>query len=288
MTETSEKNAGHGPGKDPRKAPVKRSAKPSSATATALSTPRFARLEIDSHRSLANAQAEIAKRINANSGWGAMLMINPVLAFKDLGVNVSARMADHILRSIQYRAPLRARRAALENSLAQTLGETPRPNDRKWLANVLFKRLELPPLACGEHEPVYLPTLADAAIRTAASLRPATPPRPRYPEARRFAARNRVAVTPWHATVRYLDLDAPLPALHEASSAPHEVAVEQLYFYKDSHPTVRDLLELVMLQHQGFAFQKPDAYRKIRDGVKHNAFRAWITGVQFKTSGEDA
>jgi len=43
----------------------------------------------------------------------------------------------------------------------------------------------------------------------------------------------------------------------------------------------RQALELGILQRQSFPFQTPDAFRRIRDAEKRNAFRAWIRSVRF-------
>jgi hypothetical protein len=266
-----------------RPAPAKRPAASTGVVVAALTAPAFAKLEIKSHRMLALKQAEIAARVNADPRWGVMLMINPVLAFKDVGVNVSTEVAAHILHAIQHPVDLRKRRVALEASLLESLGETPRPNDAKWVASILFNLLKLHPLDSLGHEPVYSETLAGEAIRKAATLRPLAPPRPRYPEARHFSARNLVGVAPWREAVRRIDVDAPLPKLGKAKSAPNELPIEQLYFYKDSHPLAKALLELAIIQRRGFPIQTPDAYRKIRDGVKANAFRTWITSVRFNS-----
>jgi hypothetical protein len=81
-------------------------------------------------------------------------------------------------------------------------------------------------------------------------------------------------------------LDAPVPDLKPASRAPKRVELETLYFYKDSHPLVRDVLELGILQRRAFPIQTASSYRKIRDGKRPHVFRAWIRSVRFPETPE--
>ncbi|MEL7227161.1 MAG: hypothetical protein AAGL17_20580 [Cyanobacteria bacterium J06576_12] len=62
---------------------------------------------------------------------------------------------------------------------------------------------------------------------------------------------------------------------------PHRVELETLYFYKDTHPIVRDVLALGIIQRQAFPIQTTDSYRRIRQGQKRNPFYAWINNVRF-------
>jgi hypothetical protein len=83
-----------------------------------------------------------------------------------------------------------------------------------------------------------------------------------------------------------MDLDAELPPLPSASAAPKKLSLEELYFYKESHPVARQLLELGIVQRQAFPIHSADSYRRIKRGEKSNAFRGWIRGIRFPDAAE--
>ncbi|MCC6534088.1 MAG: hypothetical protein IT531_16185 [Burkholderiales bacterium] len=236
-------------------------------------------LTIATRRDLAASQKEIAARINADPRFAVMVLVNPVLAFKDLGIELSAEVQHHLMHRTQHPVELRKRRDALEQALREALGEEPRPNDRAWLAATVFERLKLAPVDSAGIEPAYLPPLNTALIARLAALRPK--PKPRYRGARRASVKAGIRVAAWQPAARRLDLDAELPKLPALAQAPRELALDALYFYKDAHPLARQLLELGIIQRQGFPFHTPDAYRKIRAGERRNAFRNWIRSVRF-------
>ena len=95
-----------------------------------------------------------------------------------------------------------------------------------------------------------------------------------------------VASVPWQESLRRIDLDAPAPTLPPAKARPSEVPLEDLWFYKDQDALVRDALELGVIQRRAFPVHSPDSFRKILEGEKSNAFRAWIKSVRFKPRGE--
>jgi TnpA family transposase len=83
-----------------------------------------------------------------------------------------------------------------------------------------------------------------------------------------------------------MDLDAPLPSLKPAKKAPKTISLETLYFYKDSHPLARDLLELGIIERRSFPIHSADSYRKIKTGEKPNAFHSWIKALRFPEEDE--
>lgn len=239
----------------------------------------FAPLEIATHRALAGKMREIVRRLDARPDLAVMLFINPALVFKDLAVSLAPDLVHHVLHSTQHPPELRRRREELEGSLARELGEPPRPLDPGWVSDLLFRKLRLAPLATAGHEPVYRPPLDPEVIDRLRKLRPQ--PKARYAGTRRLNKVATVRVAAWRPAVRRMDLDAPLPAIEPAREPPAEVTLEGLYFYKDSHPIARQVLELGIIQRRSFPFHSPDSYRRIRDGEKPNAFRAWIRAVRF-------
>jgi hypothetical protein len=141
---------------------------------------------------------------------------------------------------------------------------------------------KLAPLAIGDRVPAYLPPLGQQESAKLHSLRP--PGTKRYPQPRLLPPRNRVSSVPWKESLRRIDLNAPAPKLPQADRTPDSVPLEDLWFYKDLDPIVRDALELGVIQRRAFPVHSPDSFRKILEGKKKNAFRLWITSVRFRAA----
>jgi hypothetical protein len=123
--------------------------------------------------------------------------------------------------------------------------------------------------------------LTDVMRERLYALRPK--PTKRYQDRPRSVHRRaRVSTVLWSQAMRRLDLDAPAPRLPFAREAPVEVTLEDLWFYKDLAPIVRDVVEYGVIQRRAFPFHTPDSFRKIESGEKPNAFRNWIREVRFK------
>jgi hypothetical protein len=241
-------------------------------------------IEVTDHRMLLTRQAELFERLHANPEAARLLLINPVLAFGEVGVSFSPEISRHILHTIQHPPALRRRREELEERLERELGTPPRPNDPGWVSEVLFERLKIRPLATTGHEPVYTFPLPEGTLERLKGFR--REPNPRYPPTQRARRGMTLKLAPWRPAFRRMDLDAPLPKLQAARTAPKEVDLETLYFYRESHPLARDLLELGIIQRRSFPIHSGDSYRKIRSGEKPNAFHAWIRRVEFRREGE--
>lgn len=268
----------------PTAAAEPRPAAPAAAPPIRISPPlvpvhQYPALKLETRQDLAAKQAEIAGRIAADPALSVMLLINPVLAFGEFGVEVSADVSRHIMHSLHYLPGVQDQYEALKKSLGETLGEEPRPNDPAWLARTLFDKLKLQPLDTGGQTPAYRTPMDAAAMEKLQSLRPK--PKPRYPGKRLIPVKSSISVAPPRAAARGLDLDAALPALKPAAAAPSAVTLTDLYFYKDSSPVARQLLQYGMVLQLGVAFHTPATFREVRDGSKPNAFRAWIKAVRF-------
>lgn len=264
----------------PGRAKFPRPARSAATAPTAAIQPvAFEPLEITSHRALAAAQREVAARVDSAPELAVMLLINPVLAFERLGVKLSPEMAHHVLHTIQHPAALRTRRDELEAKLQEALGEPPQPTDAVWNRHFLFELRRLKPLEIGGREPVYRPPLGEAESAKLHALRPAGTAR--YPQPRLLAPRNRVGAVPFNPALRRIDLDAPAPKLPVAKELPGQVPLEDLWFYKDLDPIVRDALELGVIRRRAFPVHSPDSFRRILEGTKSNAFRRWITSIRF-------
>jgi hypothetical protein len=254
--------------------------RPPPATPPGESEKAFEPIDITTHRELAVQGPEIMKRLNSRPEIAVMMFINPVLAMQDVGVRLTPELRDHVLRATQHPPALRKRREALEAELTETLGEKARPNDPAWVSDLLFKKLALKPLRSLGHDPLYRSPPNAAIIERLRKKRRTI--RHRYPGERLIQRKSVLRVRVWNPAVRRLDLDAEVPYLEPADEIPGEVTLETLWFYKDSHPTVRSVLELGIIERQSFPFHTPDTYRQILDGRRANAFRAWFRSVTFK------
>lgn len=233
---------------------------------------------IDKHLQLAGNQREIFLRVNNNPELSKLFFINPVLALKELGVTLSPEITDHVLRSVRHPPGLLRRRGELEQKLRERLKEEAQPNNPQWVSGFLFTRLKLAPLDTSQQEPKYLEPLNAEILRHLQAKRPKLRQRPKD---ERPSAGTVISVATWRPAARRMDLNAKLPQLKPLKVAPAEVKLEELYFYKDSHPLVRDLLELGIIQRRGFPIQSADSYRKIGRGERRNAFYTWIKSVRF-------
>ena len=238
----------------------------------------FEPINIEKHRQLAGNQREIFERVNANPEASALFLINPALALKELGVTLSPEMTHHVLSAARHPPAVLKRRQELEESLKETLKEEPQPNNPQWVSDLLFKRLKLQPLNTANQEPKYLEPLNAPILRHLQEKRPKLR---RAAPGRRPLKGTVLGVATWRPAVRRLDLNAKLPQLETLQQAPSAITLEELYFYKDSHPTARVVLELGIIQRRGFPVHSADSFRKIRKGEKKNAFHTWIKQVRF-------
>lgn len=240
-------------------------------------------IELTSHKQLISEQAELFRRFNSSPELSTLLFINPVLAFREVGVTMSPEIAHHVLHTIQHPPHMRRQRDALEASLKEALGEMPQPNNREWLATTLFEKLKVRPLQTSGYRPVYKSELSDEVVGKLQAMRPKKRKRPPR-KTRSGGMRLRVQTT--RPAVRRMDLDAPLPKLKRAKEPPKSMSLETLYFYKDSHPAARELLELGIIQQRSFPIHSGDSYRKVKSGERRSAFRSWIRVVRFPEDGE--
>jgi hypothetical protein len=198
---------------------------------------------IGSHKDLLGRRSAINARLEADPSLAAKLVLNPVLALHDAGVDVSPEIASHILHTLQQSPRSSERRRGLETSLAAELGEQPRPEDPQWVSRILFEKLKIAPLDTKAGEPRYTNALDEAAERRLNALRPAF-----RKSVVRHAHGIALDIPLQRQALHQLDLQSAAPKLEAAAVPPAEVTIRDLYFYKDAHPVARDLLELALLR----------------------------------------
>ncbi|HEX22409.1 MAG TPA: hypothetical protein ENH21_03160 [Chromatiales bacterium] len=235
-------------------------------------------IEIKDEKTLGALGPQLNRLLNAKPGLAAMLFINPVLAMKEAGVKLSRPVVHHILSRLRHRPAMRERREELEAHLTKALCEVPRPNNSAWLSRTLFEKLHLPPLDTGDLTPSYKSAHDPAVEKRLQALRPKRTHRyPHLPSRPRRTGRVRMQEMP--PSVRRIDLEATVPELKPAKRTPKRLSLEDLYFYKDSSPVARDLLELAIIQRRGLRLHSRYSYRLIKEGKRGNVFRRWFRKV---------
>ncbi|HUP69061.1 MAG TPA: hypothetical protein VM142_04510 [Acidimicrobiales bacterium] len=240
-------------------------------------------LEVKTHRALVAKRRQIIAAVAGKPELLPLLAINPVLVFKEVGVDLSPEMSDHVLRSLQHPPAIRAERERLVAELREELGEAPSPNDPAWVAQWLFTTLEVAPLRTDGARPAYVSAIPPDALERLQTLR-----RSRRSADRSFFAgpvddggRGAPLIRLPDSVLR-LDLEVPVPALPPADGPPDEVTLEALWFYRDAHPSVPPMLRLGIIERSAVPIFSPDGYRKAKTGERPSQLLRWIKDVRFQ------
>ncbi len=263
----------------PQKTPISSRVKSGKKAVSAKrNSPKARIINIKDEKTLGALGPQLNRLLNAQPGLAAMLFINPVLAMKEAGVKLSRPVVHHILSRLRHRPALRERREELETRLKERLCELPRPNNSAWLSRTLFEKLQLQALDIGDLTPGYTSPHDPVAEKRLQALRPKRTRRYSHlPSRPRRTGRVRLQELP--SSVRRMDLNANVPELKPAKRTPKRLSLEDLYFYKDSSPVARDLLELAIIQRRGLRLHSRYSYRLIKEGKRSNVFRRWFRKV---------
>ncbi len=227
---------------------------------------------VNSHRDLVRQRKAMIEALSQRPDLLPLLLANPVLAFRDAGVTMSAEVANHVLHSVRHAPAVRVEREQLTAQLREALGVVPHPSDPEWLAQTLFTRLKVRPLVTRGMEPAYVPAIPDDARERLEALLP---------------KRHRRELAPLPDQVsrpqalRRLDLDAPLVECKPARAGPKRLSLEQLWFYRGSHELVRPLLRLGIIERNALPILSASAYRDLKAGRRENDLVRWISGVSW-------
>ncbi len=236
---------------------------------------------IENHKQLLVMAKKLRERLGADPDFSVMLLSNPILALRKYGVRMTPEMEHHVLSTLRHPPKLRSRREELEEKLTKELGVPPKPDDPKWLAELVFKTRKRTPRSISKLEPAYKPALNAATI---ASLRSRAPKATkRYPGKRRIKVRHSMGVVKGKQALRRLDLDAELPELKPLQRAPASLTIEKAWFYKDD-PVVRDAVELGVIMRRGFPFRNPAQFRDLAAGKRTDAFHKFVRKITIKDS----
>lgn len=241
-------------------------------------------VELATPAQLLTAGRDIQAALNAHPELTPLLFLNPALVLQDLGFSLTDDARKHVLETLAQGSAISDGMEALEQELRAELGEQAeglRFSSASHAARIVFELLQLPPLQTEGARVPYRQGPGSARFQT---LRESAG-RPRR-KLRKLSARpvhgSKIGFPHYRAEVRYLDLEAELPELPEASEAPAELPPETLLFYRDAHPVIFKLLQYQVLHHSRLAFATGDTYRKVRDGEQGSVWRSWIRRVHYR------
>ncbi len=110
----------------------------------------FEPIVIGAHRDLRKNIRNISKRFNENPGLARLLIVNPILAFEDVGVQMSPKVKQHIMDRLRFPPLLREREKKLEAELKEDLSRhkisCKLPLTAELRAHLFFHVLKLTPL----------------------------------------------------------------------------------------------------------------------------------------------
>lgn len=109
--------------------------------------PYFEPITANKERDLRKHLREICRRFNSNPDLARLVLVNPILAFQDVGVQLSPEMKQHIMDRLRFPPKLQEKIARLERELKEELAqcgvepELPLTPERR--AHLLFRVLRL-------------------------------------------------------------------------------------------------------------------------------------------------
>jgi hypothetical protein len=86
-------------------------------------------ISIESEHDLRRHMRAICRRFNDDPALSRLLLVNPILAFADVGVTLSPAMREHVMNALRFPPKLRERIARLEGELKQELAALGVPAD---------------------------------------------------------------------------------------------------------------------------------------------------------------
>jgi hypothetical protein len=78
-------------------------------------------IRIDTHDDLIREKVRVSERMNARPDIARLVLVNPILAFEDIGVTLSPVMQRHIMHTLRFPKRLQARKERLEQELGAEL-----------------------------------------------------------------------------------------------------------------------------------------------------------------------
>lgn len=107
-------------------------------------------ISLETHRDLRKNIRAISSRFNENPELARLLLVNPILAFKDAGVDMAREIQVHIMNTLRFPKRLVEKKERLESELRKELKDLGLPAElplsAETRAHLLFRVLKLPPL----------------------------------------------------------------------------------------------------------------------------------------------
>lgn len=107
-------------------------------------------IRVETHHDLRKNIRAISTRFNEAPELARLLLVNPILAFKDAGVDMTREIEDHIMNSLRFPKRLVEKKERLEAELREELKELGLPAElplsAETRAHLLFRVLKLQPL----------------------------------------------------------------------------------------------------------------------------------------------
>lgn len=242
-------------------------------------------IQFDTPESILEGGDAVQAAINANPELGGLFFVNPALVLEELGFEMTPEVKEHINHALAQGEAVGVDIDRLESEIRERLGDA----KGKWkllapkhIADILFDVLDLTPLdlsgaSVPYASPASSPRLAKLQAKAARPRR-----KLRLPAGARGKVRGMaLEIGGWKPTVRFVDLDAPVPELPAVKTRPESVALSDLFFYLPAHPVVRLLLEHAMAHDRRLHFRADKHFQMVRDGEVVSPWRSWIRAVRY-------
>lgn len=108
------------------------------------------KISVNVEQDLRKHMRKISQRLNANPEIARRLLVNPILAFQEVGIELSAEVKQHIVDALRFPPGLERRKQQLEANLREEFArigfDASLPLKAEQRAELLFGVLKLPPL----------------------------------------------------------------------------------------------------------------------------------------------
>jgi hypothetical protein len=111
----------------------------------------FEPISVNSERDMRQHMRAICQRFNDNPHLARLVLVNPILALEDVGVQLAPEIKDHIMQALRFPPRLEERKAELETDIKAELAKLKVPAELPLTparrSQLLFQVLKLPPLS---------------------------------------------------------------------------------------------------------------------------------------------
>jgi len=123
---------------------------------------RGEKIQVTVHRDLRKNIRAINERLNANPEIARLVLVNPILALEDVGVEIAPEVKEHIMEALRFPPALEKRKGELEAHLhaefARLGFKASLPLSVEQRAELLFGKLQLAPREPDDPRPSAVPS----------------------------------------------------------------------------------------------------------------------------------